>query len=73
MPEEAIGLAASEVDGGTALTATAYRERSGIGRNMTIEVLEYFDRAGLTRRKGASRRILRKSSELFGTTGSAKP
>jgi len=66
-------LAASEVDGGTALTATAYRERSGIGRNMTIEVLEYFDRAGLTRRKGASRRILRKSSELFGTTGSAKP
>jgi len=63
-------LAASEREDGTALTAAVFREESGIGRNLTIEVLEYFDRAGFTRRKGASRRILRSSGELFGNAGS---
>jgi selenocysteine-specific elongation factor len=62
-------LAASDGDDGTALTAAAFRKESGIGRNLTIEVLEYFDRAGFTRRKGAYRRILRSSSELFGNAG----
>ena len=63
-------LAATDREDGTALTAAVFREESGIGRNLTIEVLEYFDRAGLTRRKGAQRQILRKSSELFGEVSS---
>jgi len=32
--------------------ATAFRDRSGIGRNLAIEVLEYFDRIKFTRRVG---------------------
>ena len=38
--------------------ARAFRDASGIGRNMTIEVLEYFDRLGLTVRRG-DRRVIR--------------
>jgi selenocysteine-specific elongation factor len=34
------------------LTAAAFRDRAGIGRNLTIEVLEYFDRIRFTRRVG---------------------
>ena len=34
------------------ILAAAYRDRSGIGRNVTIEVLEYFDRIKFTRRAG---------------------
>jgi selenocysteine-specific elongation factor len=36
----------------TAITAAAFRDRSGIGRNLAIEVLEYFDRIRFTRRVG---------------------
>ena len=46
--------------------AAQYRDRSGIGRNLTIELLEYFDRAGFTRRTGAARRTLCPASALFG-------
>ncbi len=34
------------------ILAAAYRDRSGIGRNVAIEVLEYFDRIRFTRRAG---------------------
>ena len=37
--------------------ARAFRDASGIGRNMAIEVLEYFDRLGLTVRRGDKRAI----------------
>lgn len=63
-------LAASDGEDGIALTAAVFRDESGISRNLTIEVLEYFDRVGLTRRKGGHRRILRRSSELFGDVSS---
>ena len=46
--------------------ARAYRDRSGVGRNLTIEVLEYFDRVGFTRRSQDGRRILRPAIEVFG-------
>jgi selenocysteine-specific elongation factor len=49
-------LAAQSPDGG--FDAAAYRDASGIGRNLTIEVLEFLDRQGLTRRIG-QRRVLR--------------
>ena len=51
---------AEESEGGLFLAA-AYRDRSGIGRNLTIEVLEFFDRSGFTRRSGNARRALRPS------------
>ena len=34
------------------ILAALYRDRSGIGRNVSIEVLEYFDRIKFTRRAG---------------------
>lgn len=38
-------------------TASQYRDRTAIGRNLAIEVLEYFDRAGFTQRLGDKRRL----------------
>ena len=47
-------------------TASGFKDRSGIGRNLTIEVLEYLDAIGVTRRVGDSRIVLRSAAELFG-------
>jgi selenocysteine-specific elongation factor len=44
-------------DGGE-LTAAALRDRAGIGRNLTIEVLEFFDRIKFTRRVGDAHVLL---------------
>jgi selenocysteine-specific elongation factor len=38
--------------------AIAYRNRSGIGRNLAIEVLEHLDRSGYTRFAGGRRRMV---------------
>jgi selenocysteine-specific elongation factor len=38
-------------------TLAEYRDFTGIGRNLSIEVLEYFDRLGLTQRGGNARVI----------------
>ena len=43
--------------GGT-ITAAQFRDRSGLGRNVAIEVLEYFDRIKLTRRVGDAHVLL---------------
>lgn len=37
---------------GGRLSAAQFRDASGLGRNLCVELLEYFDRAGLTRRDG---------------------
>lgn len=47
-------------------TAAQYRIASGIGRNLTIEVLEYFDRAGFTRRLGEGRIVRAPAGDIFG-------
>ena len=39
-------------------TVRQYRDASGIGRNVAIEVLEYFDRVGFTRRDEQIRRVI---------------
>jgi selenocysteine-specific elongation factor len=41
-----------------AITAAAFRDASGIGRNLSIEVLEYFDRVKFTRRVGDAHVLL---------------
>ncbi len=56
-------LARDEPDG--LFSAAGFRDRSGIGRNLAIEVVEYFDRAGFTRRIGNARRVLRPAAEVF--------
>ena len=44
-------LATEGADG--SLDAAAFRDRSGIGRNLTVQVLEFLDREGLTRFDGS--------------------
>jgi selenocysteine-specific elongation factor len=57
-------LAAEAPDG--TFDAARFRDRSALGRNLTIEVLEFFDKAGFTRRVGQGRRIIKPAAELFG-------
>ncbi len=47
---EARALAAASADG--RIDAAAYRDRTGIGRNLTVQVLEFLDRVGITRFDG---------------------
>ena len=48
------------------VTAAAFRDHAGIGRNVAIEVLEYFDRMKFTRRIGDAHEIMRSVVETFG-------
>ena len=43
----------------------AFRDRTGIGRNLAIEVLEFFDKSGLTRRNGDGRQVLKPAVDVF--------
>jgi selenocysteine-specific elongation factor len=64
-----LGRIAEEVAAASAdrlVTAAAFRDRSAIGRNMTIEVLEYFDRIRFTRRIGDAHELLRPAVVVFG-------
>lgn len=58
---------------GGSLTVAAFRESLGIGRNLAIDLLEYFDRMGLTQRFGETRKVTRKvirdASAAFSRTG----
>ena len=49
-------LAAETADG--CLDAASYRDRTGIGRNLTVQVLEFLNREGLTRFDGMRHRPL---------------
>ena len=64
LAEVAEGLAAAADDG--RFDAKTFRDTSGIGRNLTIQVLEYFDGAGFTRRIGDARIVVRRAADLFG-------
>jgi selenocysteine-specific elongation factor len=46
--------------------AASFKDRSGVGRNLTIEILEYLDRIGVTRRVGDRRIVLRGGDAAFG-------
>ncbi|MEX2644355.1 MAG: selenocysteine-specific translation elongation factor [Acetobacterales bacterium] len=45
--------------------ARMFRDRAGVGRNITIQILESFDAAGFTRRSGDLRTLVRPRSEVF--------
>jgi selenocysteine-specific elongation factor len=47
-------------------SAAEFRDLTGIGRNLSIEVLEYFDGCGLTRRVGEMRMVVKPPEKLFG-------
>ncbi len=53
--QESLAVAAGDTG---EFTVQTYRDTTGIGRNLCIEILEYFDRQGLTRRVGDKRQRL---------------
>ena len=48
-----------------AVTVNDFRNHTGIGRNLSIQVLEYFDQLNYTRRDGNQRYLLKKPEQLF--------
>ena len=62
LAEIARELADSSPEG--TFTAATFKERCGLGRNLTIQILEYLDKVGATRRTGDTRIVLR-GSEVF--------
>ncbi len=59
-----IDLRDSTPQGG--FTVAQFRDHSGLGRNFAIDLLEYFDRLGLTERADNVRWLRRQPTELFG-------
>jgi selenocysteine-specific elongation factor len=62
LAEIARELADGSPDG--TFTAATFKDRSGVGRNLSIRILEYLDKMGATRRMGDARIVLR-GGEVF--------
>jgi selenocysteine-specific elongation factor len=54
-------------------SVAAYRDWSGMGRNLSIEILEFFDKVKFTRRIGNEREILKPAAGVFGAADPAAP
>jgi selenocysteine-specific elongation factor len=65
---EMVGIAAAiaEGEGNGTLTAAAFRDRLANGRKVAIQILEFFDRAGITVRVGDERRVRSDRLTMFG-------
>ena len=63
LAEIAQELAAGSPEG--TFAAATFKDRSGVGRNLTIQILEYLDKIGATRRQGDARIVLRGGGQLF--------
>lgn len=48
------------------LTVANFRDESTIGRNLVVELLEFFDRCRFTRRVGQHRRVVQSAESVFG-------
>jgi selenocysteine-specific elongation factor len=53
-------------------SAAQFRDACGNGRTQAILVLEYFDRRGLTLRRGDLRRVVKDPAALFGSSDNAR-
>ena len=60
LPDRLLELAelANELNSQAPFTVRQFRDASGVGRNVVIEVLEYFDGKGFTQRIGDTRRVV---------------
>ena len=56
-------------NGPGSFTAGQFRDEFAIGRKVAIQILEYFDRQGVTLRKGDLRQPRRDRVQMFGTEG----
>jgi selenocysteine-specific elongation factor len=66
---EMAGIAAGAADAGGLLTAAVFRDRLDNGRKVAIQILEFFDKAGVTVRSGDVRRVRMDRLGLFGRPG----
>jgi selenocysteine-specific elongation factor len=68
----ALAASAAELAGraGGEFTAAQYRDATGIGRNFVIQLLEFFDRIGVTARRGSARVV---RSDYAAVTGASAP
>ena len=57
-------LASKSVDG--LFSISDFRDEISMGRNFTIDVLEYFDQVGFTIREGNLRRLRQPTSNVLG-------
>jgi len=57
-------LAAEAADG--MFSAGAYNKRSGLGRNLAIELLEFFDKRGFSQRTAEGRKLVAVAKDIFG-------
>ena len=57
-------LASKSVDG--LFSISDFRDEIGMGRNFTIDILEYFDQVGFTIRVGNLRRLRQPTSNVMG-------
>jgi selenocysteine-specific elongation factor len=62
LADAAVALGKENPDG---FDARSYRDAAGIGRNTAIQLLEFFDEAGLTRRDGDLRTVLKPREAIF--------
>lgn len=53
--------------GAADFTAAQYRDRTGAGRQLAIQVLDYLDRRGVTVRRGDLRRAGKSPADVFGS------
>ena len=63
----AVAAAIADADAAGMLTAAQFRDRLANGRKVAIQILEFFDRAGVTVRIGDERRVRADRLGLFGT------
>jgi selenocysteine-specific elongation factor len=63
---EMAAIAAKSVDADGLLTAAMFRDQLDNGRKMAIQILEFFDKAGVTVRSGDVRRVRTDRVGLFG-------
>ena len=72
---EMVGIAVdvAAADPRSVVTAAAFRDRMDNGRKVAIQILEFFDQAGVTRRVGDERRIREDRVALFGAPPARRP
>ena len=46
-------------------TVGEFRDRAGCGRAIAVQVLEYFDRRGITGRRGDKRVVAKSAGKIF--------
>lgn len=64
----ALGEVVETVAAGTEdgmFSVAEFRDQTSIGRNLAIELLEYFDRTGFTTRRGNRRRVVRPARDVL--------